>query len=394
MHRSFRIIEAASAAARLEAAASFLREYAGDQAVTIVAATRGAADDLARRVAVERGATLGLARVSLTQLAARTALVSLAAEGRAPSTSLGAEAVAARAVFEATREASLAYFAPVARMPGFPRAVARTLQELRLAAIPAADIGGESPARDDLANLLRRFDAAFATMATADRADLLHTAARILQERPLRGVVLLLDVGINDASEAALVAALAAGANATLATVPRGDHETRSRLESMGGVVETGPRPAAHETGRGTRPATDLECLRRYLFETDEQPPERETDGSLQLFSAPGEGRESVEIARRILQEARRGVRFDEMAVFVRSPHSYFGLLEHALRRADVPAWFDRGTRRPHPVLRVPLARTGAAARGRGDEGTRGRRMGRIAGRSAWTRCDGRRGAR
>jgi len=140
MTQSFRIIEAASAAARLDAAASFLRHCPVDAPIAIVAATRGAADDLARTVAVERGATLGLARFSLTQLAARTALVSLAAEGRTPSTALGAEAVAARAVFEASRDGSLGYFAPVGRVPGFPRAVARTLQELRLAGIQARAI--------------------------------------------------------------------------------------------------------------------------------------------------------------------------------------------------------------------------------------------------------------
>jgi CRISPR/Cas system-associated exonuclease Cas4 (RecB family) len=44
------------------------------------------------------------------------------------------------------------------------------------------------------------------------------------------------------------------------------------------------------------------------------------------------------------------------MAVLVRSPQSYFGLLEHALSRAGVPAWFDRGTERPHPAGRAFLA--------------------------------------
>src|SRR4051812_16225171 len=102
--RSFRIIDAASAAARLDAAAAFLDRTPADQPVTIIGATRGAADDLARRIAARRGATLGLARVSLTQLAARTAVVALAADGRTPSSGLGAEAVAARAVFEATRD--------------------------------------------------------------------------------------------------------------------------------------------------------------------------------------------------------------------------------------------------------------------------------------------------
>ena len=47
---------------------------------------------------------------------------------------------------------------------------------------------------------------------------------------------------------------------------------------------------------------------------------------------------------------------FDEMAVFVRSPQRYVGLLEHAFTRAGVPAWFDRGTRRPHPAGRAFLA--------------------------------------
>ena len=53
---------------------------------------------------------------------------------------------------------------------------------------------------------------------------------------------------------------------------------------------------------------------------------------------------------------ARAGVRFDEMAVLVRSPQAYFGLLEHALSRAGIPAWFARGTERPHPAGRAFLA--------------------------------------
>ena len=44
------------------------------------------------------------------------------------------------------------------------------------------------------------------------------------------------------------------------------------------------------------------------------------------------------------------------MAVLVRAPQQYLGLLEHALARAAVPAWFDRGTRRPDPAGRALLA--------------------------------------
>ncbi|HSF48665.1 MAG TPA: PD-(D/E)XK nuclease family protein, partial [Burkholderiales bacterium] len=72
-------------------------------------------------------------------------------------------------------------------------------------------------------------------------------------------------------------------------------------------------------------------------------------------FSAPGEGRECVEIARRILKEAERGVRFDEMAIVIRSTQQYVGLLEHGLTRAGISAYFERGTRRPDPTGRAFL---------------------------------------
>ena len=74
------------------------------------------------------------------------------------------------------------------------------------------------------------------------------------------------------------------------------------------------------------------------------------------FFSAPGEGREAMEIARYVLDEARRGVRFDEMAIFLRSPREYLGLIEHAFARAGIPVWLGRGTRRPHPAGRALLA--------------------------------------
>jgi ATP-dependent helicase/nuclease subunit B len=40
----------------------------------------------------------------------------------------------------------------------------------------------------------------------------------------------------------------------------------------------------------------------------------------------------------------------------VRAPQQYAGLLEHALDRAGIPAYFERGTRRPHPAGRAFLA--------------------------------------
>ena len=85
---------------------------------------------MARQVTVARGVTFGLHRASFMQLAARLAAVEMARLGVAPATARGVEAVAARVSFEAVREGALAYFAPVARFPGFARALAATLGEL------------------------------------------------------------------------------------------------------------------------------------------------------------------------------------------------------------------------------------------------------------------------
>ena len=43
-------------------------------------------------------------------------------------------------------------------------------------------------------------------------------------------------------------------------------------------------------------------------------------------------------------------ISLDEIAVLLRAPQQYLGLLEHACRRAGLPVWFDRGVKRPHPV--------------------------------------------
>jgi ATP-dependent helicase/nuclease subunit B len=343
---SLRVCVSASAVDRLSAARDVLRSCTPGTRILIVGASRGAADDLAREVAATVPATFGLQRLSLTQLAAKTAILTLASEGLTSSTWLGTEAVAARVAFDATRDASLDYFSAVSRTPGFPRALARTLQELRLANARAPQLTRLPLAGPDLADLLERVEASFAAASSADRAELLRAAARTIAKEPAAEVVVLLDLPLDHAADRELVRALVTTARASFATMPHGDRGSLEYLEGIGAVVE-------HYESAGS---DDLACLRRFLFTPDALPSERTLDGSLDVFSAPGEGRESVEIARRILGEARRGRRFDEMAILVRSPQSYFGLLEHALNRAGVPAWFDRGTRRPHPAGRAFLA--------------------------------------
>ena len=349
---SVRVRVSPAAAERVAAAGACLSGCAPGTRVLIVGASRGAADDLARQAAIARPATFGVQRLSVTQLAARSAVLALAAEGVTPSTWLGTEAVAARAVFDAAHDGGLDYFAPVADTPGFARAVARTLQELQLAGVHGDALLSLPLAGPDLAHLLRRFEAVFEESSSVARAHLFRAAARALRERQVAETVILLDVPLDHPAERDLIDALIARASRTFVTIPYGDQAAIAFFAARDAIVE---QSDSHGDG-------DLACLRRCLFTSEAPPRDRARDGALEFFSAPGEGRESVEIARRILTEAARGVRFDEIAIFVRSASSYFGLLEHALRRAHVPAWFDRGTRRPHPTGRAFLALLACAA--------------------------------
>src|SRR5262250_2206983 len=145
------LLQSASGADRLRAASEFLAEFSPGTEVLIVAASRGAADDLVRRISNRRSATFGLHRFTLTQLAARLAAPALSARGLATCTQLSAEAVATRAAFEALRSDRIPFFAPVARCPGFGRTLAATLNELRGAGVDAHALAGLDAPADELA---------------------------------------------------------------------------------------------------------------------------------------------------------------------------------------------------------------------------------------------------
>ena len=348
------VVESSSADLRLADARAFVARHSRTaDDVHIVGATRGAVDDLVRGMAAATGATMGLHRFSLTHLAVRLAAPVLAADGDAPGTYLGGEAVAARAAFDAHQQGDLSYFAPVARMPGFARALSRTLQELRLANVRSEQLATLPLGGRDLAALLDRFDEQFASASARDRATLFRTATKVVHQAngdvpsgiDLTAPVLLLDVPLDSPVEFEFVRALMEKSRDVLVTVPFGDMAALERLKGMG----------CHPDVRRPGAVSDLDALRLRMFASSKLDP-RTPVGDVQVFSAPGEGRECVEVARRILAEVRRGVRFDEIAVFVRAPQRYVGLLEHAFRRARIEAYFDRGTQRPHPAGRAFLA--------------------------------------
>ena len=332
-----------SASARLAAARD--RILAIDPPILVIAASRAAADEFAFSIANAKGATFGVTRSSVAELVARLAVPALARKGLTPSAPLSDEAVSARVTHDLLTSQSLKYFAPVAAMPGFPRALSRTLAELRMAALTPSQLSGHA-ANKDLSALLERAIDERQRAGAVDYAEMLETAtAELRANSDLLGgkTALLLDVAIASKAEASFIKAVIAAAGSVVATFPSSDARTLAHL---------GIAPQAF--GREGGPKA-LDRLQRYLF-ADEAPPAGAIDDSVELFSAPGEGREAVEIARRLMQEAARGVPFDQMAVLLRAPQTYLGVLEHALERAGIPAWFHRGTRRPDPAGRALLA--------------------------------------
>ena len=353
----------AAAVARVAAAHRFLDTVSPATEALLVGASRDAVDDFARELSARRGATFGLHRFSLRQLAARVASTQLARRGLAPATRLGAEAVAARAAFEELEQDTLGYLGPIARLRSFGRTLASTLEDLRLGGVSPGRLGVCGAVGADVELLARRYAQQLEQANLIDLPDLYRLAAAAVSGPdpvgvPLEVPVLLLDVPVRDEATLELVGALASRAVRLVATVPAGDDRTRAVLLGLPlATVESIDEPL---------PATaPLVRVRQRLFETIEpdevQLPSDAGDG-VTLFSAPGEARECVEIARAVQQQARRGIPLDRMAVLLRAPQVYAAPLETALRRAGVEAWFVRGTRAPDPAGRAFLAVLACAA--------------------------------
>jgi hypothetical protein len=151
------VLESSSAQARISAAAEFLTRFPPVTEVIIVGATRSAADDFVRQYSISHRATFGLHRFSFLQLVARVVSPELARSNLAPSTALGEHAVAARAVFEAQTKGVLHRLSTVADRPGFARAVARTMREIRLGQINTEELRNSGPEGTELAQFANKY---------------------------------------------------------------------------------------------------------------------------------------------------------------------------------------------------------------------------------------------
>ena len=352
---------------RIARAASWLKSRGPAQELLVVGATLDAANELARSVVDSAGSAFGWHRLSLAQLAATFAKPRMAAAGVVPIGQLGVVATVSRAVHALGSRGALGRYATIAKGPGFPRAIANVLSELRLASLGADVLDKLDP---DLKSLLGAYEAELAESNLIDWPGLLRIAAEIAGDRSAtahrltRLPILLLDVPIASQAELDFVGALFSSGAEVLATVPAADEPTIARLRD--GLKLDIEDLDTSETAEGEAPRESCGSLRRlqhHLFR-EESGPTVPRDDQVVVFSAPGESRESVEIARRVLSLAGEGLAFDRMAVLLRSPEQYRAHLEEAFARARVPVHFARGAVRPDPSGRAFFVLLRCAAEG------------------------------
>ncbi|MER8387073.1 PD-(D/E)XK nuclease family protein [Mesorhizobium sp. M1380] len=352
---------------RIRRARAWLEGRVLAEEVLIVGASLDAANELTRSVAEERGAAFGWHRLTLPQLAAVLAAPLLAERKLVPLSRLGSEAIIARVVHGLKTQQRLGRYQPVADTPGFPRAIAAVIAELRLDGLPADAVSKVAP---DLVLLIEAYDAELAHAGLTDWPGVLGFATEAASSRGgvqrLVGLpMLLLDVPITSEAELAFVGALSVAAPDTLATVPAADQPTLARIRgALHWEIKDLDESSKKEDGIGAANTGTLARLQRQLFNDDTTVPHAPPDNEVEVFSAPGEGRECVEIARRVLALARNGIPFDRIAVLLRSPQAYRAYLEEAFARAGIPAHFTRGAVRPDPAGRAFYALLKCAAEG------------------------------
>jgi len=332
--------------------ASFLEQHRGKE-IVVIGASRGTADEMVWSVATT--GLIGAHRFTLAQLAAVMAAPTLADRGLKVANRFASEAVAARVVHELRQDQSWKYFGPVASTPGFAHVLATTLEELRLNRVKPSMLKTSGSPGEDLTLALRVYIEQLEAGAMADLADMFEIAIESSQgaNHRLTGLpVLFLDIGVRSELARLFVSALVKKSPSVLACALAADQDSVNFFVKLFRVQPV-VAPSDAE-------ATTLARVRSRLFAIGQFGPDP-IDDTLDYFSAPGEAMECVEVARRILKRAEQGVPFDGMAVLLRAPERYQSLLEEALRRSGVPAYFSRGVARPDPSGRAFLALLGCA---------------------------------
>jgi ATP-dependent helicase/nuclease subunit B len=294
--------------------------------------------------------------MTLGQLASTLARPALTAQRTVPLGALGIQAIANRAIHKLSEVSGLGRYAKLTNGPGFARAIANVITELRLEQLEADALAHLVP---DLCPLLKAYEEELAEHGFADWPGVLRLAASAAADHEFRHQLLglpalPLDVPVMTASDLVIVHALCSRAPEMLVTVPANDARTLTRLRSglSEEIVDLDSR-AASQAELKQKDGGSLQRLQRQIFNDVVAAPEAQLDDQVVIFSAPGESRECVEIVRRVFALAREGIAFDRIAVLLRSQQEYRSHLEEAFGRASEPVYFARGAVRPDPAGRA-----------------------------------------
>jgi hypothetical protein len=179
---TMRVLVSSSGNRRIARARAWLEAREPAEEVLIVGADLDAANEVARRVAQMKGAAFGWHRLALTQLAAVLAGPSLATRSIVSLSRLGTQAMAARVVHALAADGALGRYAGVAQGPGFARAIASVLMELRLAKVDRDHLGSVAP---ELAILLEMYESNLAEAGLTDWAGVLISATEAVMSGDL-----------------------------------------------------------------------------------------------------------------------------------------------------------------------------------------------------------------
>ena len=402
-----RFIKSPRAAVRTAAAVRFLEGLGAGNPFLVVGASRHAADRLVHEAAEgqgRQGGLFGAFRFGLFVLAQQLARPELAARELRTLTPAARLAAVVRIIHRARRAGQLGRFEAAAEGPGLAVRLASTFDELRLAGVTADQVGA---AEESLGRLYGAYLETLAEVKLADRAETFESARRAITNGaglPVGLPLLLLDVPLVDQASRRFAAALAAAASEVFLTLPEGDRHTEEAALALGaiplgtmplgnmppgtlplGTLPPGNMPPGNmppgtlspgAVAPGTMPLSVAErdsgdtsqgdavaSAQRHLFATRRPDPGAGRRG-LSVVAAPGTAAEAIEHARAFLAEAAAGIPFDRMAVLLPEPANQASAFQEAFERAEIPAFFEAGARRPHPAGRAFLVLLDCAREG------------------------------
>ena len=228
------VVTSAESRHRIARAGEWLHARRPAEEVLIIGPTLGAANELTRSLAQEKRGSFGYHRLTLGQLASALARPALSAQRTVPLGALGILAVTNRAVHALAEAGALGRYANLTSGPGFARAIANVITELRLEQIEPDAVAHVAP---DLRPLLQAYERELGEHGFTDWPAVLRLAASAAMDpackHQLLGLpTLLLDVPLTTASDIALVRALCSRSPDMLVTVPANDAVTFARLRS------------------------------------------------------------------------------------------------------------------------------------------------------------------